>query len=221
MTPPVATALTLCLLSATWAGAWAIRHEGPYVVAENRLQFFPQRVLDYQGQDDRLDDSVYAVLGNDYNLLRRYTNGSGRAIWLYVGYYGTAKGGRPSHVPQSCYTGQGFAIQDWRLVPAPNSRPNGHIHQMAVKRGPEQQLVLFWFHGQGNKVLATGVEQNVLRLRNRLVGDRDDGSLVRLSTIIDSAGGEAAAQELSRFAAEVIGLLPSYWPTEARRRTSG
>lgn len=219
MAPRAALALTIALLLATGAAAWAIRHEGTYVVAENRLAHFPARVLDYEGNDEGFEESVYAVLGNDHNLLRRYNSSSGRTVWLYVGYYGTAKGGRPSHVPQHCYTGQGYAIEDWRIVAAPDGRREARIHQMTVKRGPERQLVLFWFHGQGDKVLADGVDQNLLRLRSRLVGGRDDGSLVRLSTTIEPGHDEAAFGDLTRFAGQVIQLLPAYWPVEKKART--
>jgi EpsI family protein len=212
----LATALTATLLLAAGVAAWAIRHEGAYAVVENRLPEFPARVLDYTGWDDRLEDSVYAVLGNDYNLLRRYSDGSGRIVWLYIGYYGTANGGRPSHVPQSCYTGQGFSIEDWRRVPAPGSREGGDIHQMVVKRQQERQLVLFWSQNQGYRIVSDGVEVNLLRLQSRLIGSRDDGSLVRLSMPIEPGRDQAAMQELSRFAAEVIRLLPTYWPVEAK-----
>jgi len=218
MVPRTAMALTVILLLVVGAAAWAIRHEGTYTIAANRLQYFPERVLDYQGYDERLDESVYAVLGNDYNLLRRYRHPSGRTVALYVGYYGTAKGGRPEHVPQYCYTGQGFAIEDWQNVPAPG-RAGERIHQMIVKRQHERQLVLFWVHSHGDRVLADGLEQNLFRLRNRLVGDPDDGSLIRLSMPIVSDGDAVAIRELSRFAGEVIRLLPTHWPVEVRART--
>jgi EpsI family protein len=214
--PRLAAALTTIFLLVAGAAAWAIRHEGTYTVVENRLGEFPSRVLDYAGRDHRLEDSVYAVLGNDYNLLRRYEDGLGRSIWLYVGYYGTAKGGRPRHVPQACYTGQGFSIEDWRRVAAPAGHGKGKIHQMIVKRQDERQFVLFWFQNQGDRILSDGVEQNLLRLQSRVAGSRDDGSLVRLSMPIEPGRDQAALQELSRFAAEVIRLLPMYWPIEAK-----
>jgi hypothetical protein len=90
---------------------------------------------------------------------------------------------------------------------------------MTVKRGHDRQLLLFWYHGHGDTVMAEGVQQNLLRFRRRLVGDRDDGSLVRLSIGIDAGGDHAAEHELSQFAAEVIRLLPEYWPLETRVRS--
>jgi EpsI family protein len=219
MVPRTALAITVILLLAGGTAVWAIRHEGTYALVQNRLHAFPVRLLGYQGYDEQLQDSVYAVLGNDHNLLRKYTDGAGRTISLYVGYYGTAKGGRPAHVPQSCYTGQGFSIDNWWQVAVPGGRPGDRIDRMIVKRGHERQLVLFWIQSHGDRIPKNGIDLNLLSLRTRLVGARDDGSLVRVSIPIEAYGDESAERELSRFAAEVIRLLPVYWPLEARVQT--
>ena len=211
--------ISLALLFVTGTIDRTIRSQGTFKIFENRLADLPRTIRGYRGMDERFEDSVYAILANDYNLLRRYTSPEGRSIWLYVGYYGTAKGGRPTHVPQSCYTGQGFSIEDWRLIPAPGSQSGDRVNQMIVKRGPERQLVFFWFHSDGDKVQGTGIDQTLLRLRSRLLGQRDDGSLVRVSISIPAGRDRQVSDELSAFAAEVLNLLPAYWPVEARVRS--
>ncbi len=210
--------ISAALLVASGTAAWAIRSQGTFRIVENRLGDLPRTIQGYRGLDERWDESVYAVLANDYNLLRHYVNPDSRVIWLYIGYYGTAKGGRPTHVPQACYTGQGFSIEDWTLVSSPGGRPGERINQMVVKRGQERQLVLFWFHSDGDRVQGTGVDQTLLRLRSRLLGQRDDGSLVRLSMSILPGQDKQALEELSAFAQEVLRLLPRYWPVETRIR---
>jgi len=213
-----ALAVSCALLLATGTGAWAIRNQGSFRIIQNRLGDLPRTLLGYEGTDDRFEDSVYAVLANDYNLLRRYLDPTGRVIWLYIGYYGTSKGGRPAHIPQYCYTGQGFAIEEWSLVPAPGGRPSERINRMVVKRGHERQLILFWFHSDGDRMLGSGLDQNLLRLRNRLLGERDDGSLVRLSMSIPMGQDRLVSDKLSAFAVELRRLLPQNWPVEARHR---
>lgn len=206
------------LLFASGTAAWAIRSQGPFRIVQNPLGDLPRTILGYRGVDDRFEESVYTVLANDYNLLRRYIGPEGQVIWLYIGYYGTGKGGRPAHVPQYCYTGQGFAIEDWTTVPAPRGRAGERINRMVVKRGHERHLILFWFHSDGDRVLGSGLDQNLLRLRNRLLGRRDDGSLVRVSMSIPSGLDGRVSEELSAFADEILALLPRYWPVEARVR---
>ncbi len=217
MPRPSALIVSVLLLLATGTLAWGIRSQGEFRIVANRLDRLPRELEGYRGTDARFGNSVYAALDSDSNLLRRYTGARGNSIWLYIGYYGTARGGRPAHVPESCYTGQGFSIEDWRLVPAPGRQTGERIDRMVVRRGRQRQLVLFWFQSEGNRIQGTGIQQNLMRLRNRLLDRRDDGSLIRLSAGIppDDQGG--TARELSAFAAKLLEVLPAYWPVEARR----
>ena len=70
--------------------------------------------------------------------------------------------------------------------------PGDHVNRMIVTRGHKRQLVLFWVQGHGDKMPADGVALSLLSLRTRLVGAGDDGSLVRLSTPIDTRDDEPA-----------------------------
>ena len=84
---------------------------------------------------------------------------------------------------------------------------------MHVKRGNVHQLVLFW-HQSKDKVLADGIEQNLHRLKNRLLYNRDDGAFVRLSTSMSPDNEAEALALLQNFAGELLRLLPAYWPEE-------
>jgi EpsI family protein len=192
--------------------AFPIAWGSDVVVTEINLDELPRHVMGFNGRDDRFEESVYRSLNADYHVLREYRSADGQNVWLYVGYYGTAKSGRPSHVPQSCYTGQGFSIVEWTKTPAPRGI-EGFINRMHVKRGNIHQLVLFW-HQSKDTVLADGIEQNLHRLKNRLLYNRDDGAFVRLSTSMDPNNKAEALRLLQDFAGELLKLLPAYWPVE-------
>ncbi len=237
--------ISVSLLVIAGTIAFPIAWGSDVVVARVNLDHLPRQILGLEGRDDRFDESVYRVLNADYHLLREYRSGAHPAVWLYIGYYGTAKGGRPSHVPQACYTGQGFSIVEWTKVPVLSrvegrtlspepSRPvpsrvegrarpepsrlvpsqvAGRVNKMHVRRGNEHQLVLFW-HQSRDTVLADGIEQNLHRLKNRLLYNRDDGAFVRLSTSMSPDDEAEALALLQNFAGELLRLLPAYWPEE-------
>ena len=204
------------LLLGAALGSRTILAEGQYHITENRLDALPYTLLGFTGTDERFTDSVYAVLANDHNLYRRYAAPDGRTIQLYIGYYGTAKGGRPSHVPQFCYTGQGYSIEAWENISRPDGRPNEFLNKMIVRRQQERQLVLFWLLGHENTIPKNGIELNLMRLGNRVLGARDDGSLIRVSMTIPPGEEQRTLQDLSAFSAELLRQLPKYWPVEAR-----
>ncbi len=221
--------ISVVFLAIAGAIAFPIAWGSDVVVAAVNLDHLPRQILGFEGRDDRFDESVYRVLNADYHLLREYRSDAHPAVWLYIGYYGTAKGGRPSHVPQSCYTGQGFSIVEWTRIALPSPEPSRpvpsrvegraspeqgrRVNKMHVKRGNEHQLVLFW-HQSKDKVLADGIEQNLHRLKNRLLYNRDDGAFVRLSTSMSPDNEAEALALLQNFAGELLRLLPAYWPVE-------
>jgi EpsI family protein len=216
--------VSVVLLVIAGAVAYPIAWGADVGVAKVNLDQLPRRILGFDGRDDRFKESVYRALNADYHLLRQYRGGGSRNVWLYIGYYGTAKGGRPSHVPQSCYTGQGFSIVEWTTIPSPIraegpalSPAAGMLNKMHVKRGNTHQLVLFWYQSK-NRVLADGIEQNLQRLKNRLLYNRDDGAFVRLSTTMNLDDEAEAEALLQGFAVELLSLIPSHWPEEGPAR---
>ncbi len=251
--------ISVVLLVIAGAVAFPIAWGSDVVVARVNLDHLPRQILGFEGRDDRFDESVYRVLNADYHLLREYRGGAHPAVWLYIGYYGTAKGGRPSHVPQACYTGQGFSIVEWTKIALPSGvvgpalsgvegrtlstaeravlspepsrpvpsrvegrarpEPSRRVNKMHVKRGNEHQLVLFW-HQSRDTVLADGIEQNLHRLKNRLLYNRDDGAFVRLSTIMSPDNEAEALELLQNFAVELLRLLPANWPEEGPAQES-
>ncbi len=204
--------ISVSLLVIAGTIAFPIAWGSDVVVAKVNLDHLPRQILGFEGRDDRFDESVYRVLNADYHVLREYRRGAHPAVWLYIGYYGTARGGRPSHVPQACYTGQGFSIVEWTKVKAPEG-VDGMLNRMHVKRGNVHQLVLFW-HQSRDTVLADGIEQNLHRLKNRLLYNRDDGAFVRLSTRMSPDNEAEALTLLQEFAGQLLMLLPAYWPEE-------
>ncbi len=203
--------ISVSLLVIAGTIAFPIAWGSDVVVAKVNLDHLPRQILGFEGRDDRFDESVYRVLNADYHVLREYRSDGDRGVWLYIGYYGTTKGGRPSHVPQACYTGQGFSIVEWTGLRSPVGV--GTLNKMHVKRGNEHQLVLFW-HQSRDTVLADGIEQNLHRLKNRLLYNRDDGAFVRLSTSMSPDNEAEALARLQDFAAELLKLLPAYWSEE-------
>lgn len=204
--------VSVTLLVAAVAVAFPIAWGSEVVVAKVNLDQIPRRIVGLEGRDDRFDESVYRVLNADYHLLRQYGKPGNPHVWLYIGYYGTAKGGRPSHVPQACYTGQGFYIVEWTKIPAPGG-VGGTLNKMHVKQGNIHQLVLFWYQARDN-VLGDGIEQNLHRLKNRMFYNRDDGAFVRLSTSMSPENEVEALALLKDFASTLLTLLPSHWPEE-------
>jgi len=209
-----ASAGLLLVLLATGAGAWSLALRPPLELDPSPLAALPFRIDSWQGQEVPLETAVESVLRADFNLQRAYAHPLGERVWLYIGYYGTERGGRPEHTPAACYRAQGWGIESRRRL-AVAGVSGLRVNEYVVARGGERQLVHFWYRSFRRTGLLGGFDQMADRLAGRLATGRADGALVRLSTEL-GGGGDAVdgRTRLLLFAARLDPLLAEHWPTE-------
>lgn len=195
--------------------AWSIQFRPPLVVNVQPLAELPTRIGSWRAVEDLpMEPAVEAELGADLNLQRAYVGPAAAPVWLYIGYYGTDRGGRPEHTPQGCYPGQGFAISETRVLEV---SPAGklHVNEFLVERSGDRQLVHFWYRSHLRTGMLGGLDQNLDRLIGRIAHGRADGALIRLSTEIGPDGEIEARSRLIAFASELDPLLGPHWPSES------
>ena len=209
----LATALLIAGLLAVGAYAWSLQLRPAFDIDASALATLPMRIEVYYGEEIPLEATVESVLRADFNLQRAYY-GAGSLVWLYVGYYGTARGGRPEHTPRGCYTGAGWGIESARtLRVAPNEKLR--VNEYVVERDGERRLVHFWYRSARRTGMLGGWDQNVDRFVGRLTDGRADGALIRISTPLDGADEVSARGRLLGFASMVDPLIAERWPTES------
>lgn len=205
------------ILVATTVAVLAIdSRKDPVVIATN-LENIPMDIAGFSGSDDFFSQFVYDELNADLNVYRHYTSKEGNQIDLYIGYYGTAKGGRTPHNPYACFPSSGWAIVGERGV---TLNPRGYaqgvdVKFLHVKKDGVHNIVFHWYQSAGNKVLATGFQQNIQRLKGRIFYNRNDGAFIRISTLASEEENVDEAFDIVRsFSNQVLSLLPQYWPVE-------
>jgi EpsI family protein len=189
---------------------------GPVMVAAKNLDRLPHTIADYQGTDYTFEAAVMEELDPDVSVSRQLLppEGSGLTpLFLYVGYYGTAKGGRTGHNPYACYPGAGWAIISNERVEVPFGGRQVQVNQIVVRRGSEEEVVLFWYQSAGDRIIVSGLQQNLNRFFGRILHGRDDGAFVRLSAPVTGEVGPVSEQ-LRSLAAQLMPELSRYWPQE-------
>lgn len=210
----------LLILAAALVGAYAIKSRPVPVVVETNLERLPMRIGPYAGVSDSFSDAVYEELNADKHVYRHYYKDDGTRVDLYVGYYGTAKGGRTGHNPYACLPGAGWGIIaderiDIKVAGGRNeTQENVRVNSLVAQRNDEFSVMLHWYQSERSKVISTGLQQNLERLIGRVVRNRNDGAYVQITMLVDEAGIEQAKREGVLFAREVVPLLARYWPVE-------
>ena len=208
------TALVLALLVGVGVASWALRMRPALQVEASVLSQVPLAIAAWSGRELPIEGDVEAMLDADFNLQRVYVHPVAGLVWLYVGYYGTERGGRPEHTPWDCYPSNGWAIERHAVVRV-SGADGREANELVVQKDGERRLIHFWYQSHRRTGLLGGLDQTYERMISRLLDGRADGSLVRLSTPIHTseAVGEARSR-LVAFGREVAPHLDAHWPIE-------
>lgn len=207
------TALMGALLLAVGALAWTMSLRPSLQVDASPLAELPLRIDEWTAVDVPLEGPVEQMLGADFNVQRLYVEPAGAGLWLYIGYYGTARGGRAEHTPRACYEAHGWEIREQRVVSVQGD-PGLRVNEYVVERDGVRQLVHFWFRSARSTGLVNDWDRAVDQIIGRVRGDRADGSLVRVSARLGERDVEFERSRLLRFAARIDAQLAAHWPRE-------
>jgi EpsI family protein len=210
-------ALLLVGVLVAFAGlGWWLQLRPAVEVDASSIEAVPLQFGEWRGVAEPIPESVVEMLRADAQIQRRYSDAAGDLVWLYVGYYGTERGGRPEHTPWACYPAMGWEISSSSqrpLVDANGPIEGASMVELIVKHGHMRRLVHFWYATHRSMAIASEMGLTVDHLLGRLsASGRADGALVRISTPLDSAGIEAARDRLRRFGGPLRVELDRLWP---------
>lgn len=211
------------MLAITAVLVFIIDSRGLPVVAATNLENLPMTIAGFQATESSFPQAVYDELNADLHVYRQYTLNDGvRSLDLYIGYYGTAKGGRTPHNPYACFPSAGWAILDEQnVVLQPDQYPQEvEVKSLHVRNGEMDNIVFHWYQSAGDKVLKDGLRRNMQRFVGKIFHNRNDGAFVRISCVADKNNIEETKKLVSSFAREILTLLPQYWPQEKDQPTA-
>lgn len=209
-----AIAILIVLLMTGIVAWWLTQRPGlaPDVAS---LRELPPAVADWRAIDIPIEQGVADMLRADLNVQRAYVHPQGYVVYVYVGYYGTTRGGTPEHTPELCYPAQGWEILERDSVEIAGADGLA-VREFVVEKGGERRLVHFWYR----TAEATGIRSTAaLRWRHfwaRLAAGRGDGALVRLDTPIEGDDVDAARLKLLPMDRAIESAVNDFWPTEQR-----
>ena len=175
----------------------------------------PTEFNGWRSVDLEIDQAVSDMLAADHNVQRAYLHPLGYQIFVYVGYYGTERGGTPEHTPDICYPAQG-----WQIVESMIQRAGGQggfdLREFVVEQAGERRLVHYWYRTGSQSGLTSVVGLRLRHVVDRMTENRGDGALVRLSTPLDSSNIASARTRLFSMDRVVEEALVGLWPNDSQ-----
>lgn len=203
----------IALLVVAGAVSWGFQLRDSLHVDTDPLADLPPYVLGWEGLDIPLEGTVEEMLRADDHVQRRYFDPAGGLVWLYIGYYGTARGGRSEHAPWECYPTAGWEIVEAHTQKLPVAADE-EIQEIVVRRAGEERLVHFWYRTSRTDHVVGELAHAWDRFLGRLTIGRADGAFVRLSTPLRGESVESGRARLRSFGQALDPQLTAHWPRE-------
>jgi EpsI family protein len=180
---------------------------GEAVPIRRSLDSFPATVGEWHERTGTIlsVDILDKLRLTDY-VMRDYVDGAGRDVNLYIGYWDTQRKGGIVHSPKNCFPGTGWEPVEASLVTIPLRAPDPPIivNRYLVQKDREQQVVLYWYHSQG-QAIAGEIPAKLAMVKSALVRNRTDGAIVRVMSPVSGSARETS----DRLVAYVQALYPA------------
>jgi EpsI family protein len=203
------------LLLAGGGLVWSVALQPTLVADTSALEALPDEIGIWRSvRDEPIEEAAEEMLRADLHVYRLYWHPDGGPVWMYIGYYGTARSWGMEHTPDVCYPSGGWAISGERTLTVDASR-GLRVNEFTAELDGTTQLIHYYFRSRDRTGLLGVADHVVDKLLSRIRGDPRDGALVRVSTHIEDDGEIAARSRLIAFAAELDPILAERWPVEA------
>lgn len=167
---------------------------------------FPKTIGGWEGADMALSERDYAILETKNLFVRDYKNKNGDSVYLYIIYAGDNR--RALHPPEVCYTGGGATIAEKSVIPMTGSIT---ANKFTIEDKNSRQLVVYWFKSTHLNTYSY-LKQQLKIVRDRLLGKKTSGALIRVSTDIKGNNLDSAVKLVKSFCAQIEPLLAKYVP---------
>jgi EpsI family protein len=179
------------------------------------LSSFPAQLAGWNSTEIVQDKQTLEVLGPGDFLERVYQDPNSKLpdVDVFLAYFPSQRAGETPHSPQHCLPGSGWnPVENVRtslLVPGHSPFP---VNRYVISKGDQRRLVLYWFwaHDRG---VASEYWAKYYLIKDAILMNRSDGSLVRVVTpMFSGETAEAAQQRILPFTSAVVPLLNNYIP---------
>jgi EpsI family protein len=188
---------------------------GEAVLLVHPLAEFPKQVGGWRTVWEGVpDQTTLSILKADDYLSRDYVSLSrAQEINFYVAFFRTQRTGQTPHSPKNCLPGGGWVPSVAAIVDIliPGRTEPIRVNQYIVSRGPEKDVVMYWYQSHG-RVVASEYAAKFYVVVDALRYNRTDTALVRVAVPVTGSDEDAvrtAREFVVACFAPLAQLLPS------------
>jgi EpsI family protein len=187
---------------------------GTYDSADAGIQAIQKIPLDigkWRGKDLPLEDQIYEILETRSIIQRTYHATDAQEVLLSIVHYPETK--VDFHAPEACLGGRGIQIQKQPKsinIVCSGKQITIDLNQLLWKQDNQEKLV-YYFYKAGGFMGSAYIKLRLSLAANKFTGNPKSGSLIRVSTPIETTGGtEQASDVLNDFLNQLYPFLITY-----------
>jgi EpsI family protein len=193
---------------------YAVAMRPEHVPNVGPLDAFPREFDNWRlYRESQIEPEVLDVLKADDTLSRLYTDGRGRAAYLFIAFFKTQREGQAPHSPKNCLPGSGFEpIESFPIDITVPGRPEPiHINRYLTARGEDKSVTLYWYQSR-SRVIANEFSAKFWLIADSIRYHRSDCSLVRIVVPVNNDDSAGASKTAVEFAQSVFPSLTRQLP---------
>lgn len=178
------------------------------------LATFPSSLAGFEATRElEVPDPERRLLGADDLFHQEYVDATGRALTIYIAYYGQQARGSSIHSPYNCLPGSGWEPVERDRVTTTTVYGETSINRYVIEHGSGgRALVYYWYQGRG-RVAANEYRVKVDLLRDAIFRRRTDESLVRVVFPVSASDDLALVDVIAaRTIPDIVDTLSGHLP---------
>lgn len=171
---------------------------------------FPLRWNGWSGRTSLLDARAIDILKMSEYMMRGYRKGNDD-VSLYIGYYGTQRGGAQIHSPKLCLPAAGW-VKESEKTEFMDVEGFGRVNfvQAVYRKDSQAEVFIYWYQMKG-AYITDEYKLRLYRFLNSLRYRRNDAAFVRISAPVTTKV-EDTVYLMDGFMKDFLPTLKEYLP---------
>jgi len=183
----------------------------PALAIEGGIQGFPLRIAQYDGTSQEVDPEIVKASGAEEAFSGTYTDASGSAVFLYMGYRSTAFLSNENffHTPTVCIPSSGWVEKEVKRRTIADVPGFGSLEVMTmlIEKEGRRQLVYFWFQTRDKATYDKNINRFQLSMHAIRRDNTHDLFIRPITPVRQSESVQDAEARLDGFAREMMPVL--------------
>jgi EpsI family protein len=171
-------------------------------VESKKLPLFssiPLQIGGWNGLEYFFSEETNQVLKADTYIMRKYTSGEGKELWLFLAYFKSQKYGSQIHSPKNCLPGSGWKITSRKkILIKTDTGSDLKVNKLLISDKLSREVMYYWFQTRSG-IITSELGLKLDLVFNSLKRAPTDAAFIRINLPLNQLSEKEAQLVLEDF----------------------